>query len=901
MATIDLTFASESEFRTKFAATPADWVAAGNSYRFLAANGQIVFANPVTLEGKVTGPDNYMEIAYQAGASYMDNSGILTNPLAYDGTKGAAAAIAVGFIPALFSVKMPYVKFTGYQMRQAVGNAGPVIKVFAGAGNVTLDRCILDGFGNSQYAWPLEVNDANFKAISSLIVHNSNQAVAAYVNSKTAKFENVTFIRPSTFTKGGFAVRIINDGCTFDNCAFFGFDAFIENPGGETIVRNCGGSGTIPSGTNNLPNLVAADNLVNPASDYRLKAGSVLINAGRTPSALNTRAPNGVRQQGTAADIGAWETPDALVAPSATITAISVTGTNVTISGTTTGVPTTGTMSVAPVSIPYNSAEAAGPVDITFGSGTFTATFTGLKVGRFNTTYQVANQGYSVAGGNSVGSFDIVGVTATVVQAPMVGEILNISGVITGNAISGQIIVPASATTPDGAFDQTKALTINGQNYSVAVPLPAGGYDPSILLFTSSAGTSLPQPGSYAVYINGIEGNPEAPEDTVEPTTPTVTSVTVSPATGNGSGTFVASVVGTNNPSQNVTWSASAGTINSVGVFVAPAATASVQTITITATSIVDPTKSGTATVTIAAVVVSTVTSVVVSPATATGSVDFNALVLGTNNPSQFVIWQASAGNITSEGLFTAPPLTNVVQTITITARSAQDNTKFGTATVTLASVTESAVTEVVLTPANSSMVGGTSQQFTSTVLGQGSPSQSVVYSCSAGTISPTGLFTAPITLVFEQTVLIVARSAQDPSISDSARVLVAALEDSGETSPFTPMRHFAQNITNKFGVAVEGAYVTVVISSTGQKANLFADKLKTTPIFNPIITDDEGLFEFYVEAEQCDYSVRGNGISPYTRKEIFDVINSVNLEPFYQALSELNRRLLILEQNGNT
>lgn len=793
MATIDLTFASESEFLTKFAATPADWVAAGNSYRFLAANGQIVFANPVTLEGKVTGPDNYMEIAYQAGASYMDNSGILTNPLAYDGTKGAAAAIAVGFIPALFSVKMPYVKFTGYQMRQAVGNAGPVIKVFAGAGNVTLDRCILDGFGNSQYDWPLEVNDANFKAISSLIVHNSNLAVAAYVNSKTARFENVTFIRPSNFTKGGFAVRIIGDGGTFDNCAFFGFDALIENPGGETIVRNCGGSGTIPNGTGNLPNLVAADNLVNPASDYRLKTGSVLINAGRTPSSYNTLAPNGVRQQGTAADIGAWETPDALVAPSATVTAVSVTGQNVTISGTTTGVPTTGTASVSPASVPYNSAEAAGPVAITFGSGTFTVTFTALKVGKYNLQYQVANSGYTVTGQNPLGSFDIIGATATVTQDAMSGQVLRLSGSVSGSPTSGQLIVPAAATNPNGAFDQTKAITITGTTYEVSITLPPGNYDAGILRVTNAAGTSLPQSGTSAVSVIGIDGNPEAPEDT-STTTPTVTSVTVSPTTATGSTTFSAVVAGTNSPSQGVSWTATAGTISSAGVFMAPAATSSVQNITITATSLVDPTKSGTAAVTIAATAVATVTSVTVSPNTATDSATFTATVNGTNSPPQTVTWTASAGSISSAGVFTAPAKTSSIQTITITARSTFDTTKTGTATVTLAAASPAASTVTGVTVSPGTATGSTT--FSAVVAGTNSPSQAVTWTASAGAISSTGVFTAPAAASSAQSITITARSVQDATKAGTATVTIAAVTVPPETTaPATFARSLSRTI----------------------------------------------------------------------------------------------------------
>lgn len=173
---------------------------------------------------------------------------------------------------------------------------------------------------------------------------------------------------------------------------------------------------------------------------------------------------------------------------------------------------------------------------------------------------------------------------------------------------------------------------------------------------------------------------------TAEPVTPTVTSVTVSPSTATGSTTFSAVVAGTNSPSQEVTWSTTAGAISSAGVFTAPTATSSVQNITVTATSVVDTSKSGTAAVTIAAVAPTpTVTSVTVSPGTATDSATFTATVNGTNSPSQGVTWTASAGSISSSGVFTAPAKTSSVQTITITARSTFDTTKSGTATVTLA------------------------------------------------------------------------------------------------------------------------------------------------------------------------------------------------------------------------
>jgi len=88
----------------------------------------------------------------------------------------------------------------------------------------------------------------------------------------------------------------------------------------------------------------------------------------------------------------------------------------------------------------------------------------------------------------------------------------------------------------------------------------------------------------------------------------TVTGVTVSPSsatvTGGAQQQFTATVAGTGSPSQGVSYAASGGSVNSSGMFTAPAATSSVQSITVTATSTQDGTKSGTATVTVPAATV---------------------------------------------------------------------------------------------------------------------------------------------------------------------------------------------------------------------------------------------------------------------------------------------------------
>jgi hypothetical protein len=90
---------------------------------------------------------------------------------------------------------------------------------------------------------------------------------------------------------------------------------------------------------------------------------------------------------------------------------------------------------------------------------------------------------------------------------------------------------------------------------------------------------------------------------------PTVASVTVSPATadvaGGGTQTFTATVTGTNSPAQTVTWAVTGGgagtSVTAGGVLTVAATETAGTTLTVTARSTADPSKYGTATVTVVA------------------------------------------------------------------------------------------------------------------------------------------------------------------------------------------------------------------------------------------------------------------------------------------------------------
>jgi len=148
---------------------------------------------------------------------------------------------------------------------------------------------------------------------------------------------------------------------------------------------------------------------------------------------------------------------------------------------------------------------------------------------------------------------------------------------------------------------------------------------------------------------------------------------------------FTANVINAINPS--VTWSVTPsgiGSINSTGLYTAPASIATQQTVTVTATSVADNTKSASATVTLYPPIV-----VSIAPTTAgltlSQKQQFTANVVNTSNTA--VTWSSSpagVGSLDGTGLYTAPSVISAQQTITVTATSVADGSKAASATVTL-------------------------------------------------------------------------------------------------------------------------------------------------------------------------------------------------------------------------
>jgi aryl-phospho-beta-D-glucosidase BglC (GH1 family) len=307
--------------------------------------------------------------------------------------------------------------------------------------------------------------------------------------------------------------------------------------------------------------------------------------------------------------------------------------------------------------------------------------------------------------------------------------------------------------------------------------------------------TSISDSGSQfiAVVTNGITTVKSKPAIlTVKASLVTVTLSPTSTTIGEGSSQqFSGAVAGTSNPA--IIWSISGnscsgstcGTISNGGLYVAPYSVPSPPTVTVTATSVADRTKTASASLTIVAAVVLSLSPTHASvPASATQLL--NASLTGTSDVG--VNWSlrgsgcsgSSCGTLSTSALsavYSAPMTVPSPADVTVTATSATDPAISATATLTLASAVV-----VTVSPAATSVSAGSTQQFSASIFGASNTAVSWAVSgagCSdavCGTVSGSGLYTAPATPPSPGTVTVSATAVADSTKSAAASVTIAAI-----------------------------------------------------------------------------------------------------------------------------
>jgi hypothetical protein len=249
---------------------------------------------------------------------------------------------------------------------------------------------------------------------------------------------------------------------------------------------------------------------------------------------------------------------------------------------------------------------------------------------------------------------------------------------------------------------------------------------------------------------------------------------------------FSATVSGTSNSSVN--WlvngnlggTSTVGTISAGGLYTAPS-TMPPTTVVVTAQSAAQPSASANATIQLTVPPV----SISISPTSTSmqlgGTQQFSASVSGTSNTS--VTWlvdgtaggSSAGGTISSSGFYTAPSSMPATP-ITVTAQSIAQPSASASASVQLSAPFVS----VSVSPASASVIEGNTQQFSAQVSGTNNTAVNWFVlgisggNSTVGTVTSSGLYTAPASIPSGQ-VVVTAQSAASPSSSANAAVTVIA------------------------------------------------------------------------------------------------------------------------------
>lgn len=390
----------------------------------------------------------------------------------------------------------------------------------------------------------------------------------------------------------------------------------------------------------------------------------------------------------------------------------------------------------------------------------------------------------------------------------------------------------------DGGSDAVGSISTNGL---FTAPGAAAGSSTVIITATSVADPYVSQSLTVALSAppQPPAGGGSTPTVTVKLSGPKIVALEATAqykatVSGNSNHSVVWSVNGTAGGDSTV------GTISSSGNYTAPISIPASSAVTITATSVADPSVSKSLNVTFStpppvdpvALVLSGPTTVVLG-----ASAQFSAIVTGDTDTT--VTWtvdgimggNSTVGTISTAGIYTAPSVAPDSSQVTITAISNADPTVSETLTVALSAPqgtgsggSDSSVTLALSGPTTVTL--GTSAQYSAVVTGNTdtvaiwSVNGIVGGDPTVGTISTSGNYTAPSAQPNSPTVTITATSDADSSVSQSISVTLAAPSDPGGGTKVTLTLSGATSVmlgnTSQYAAVVTGSTNTAVTWSVG-------------------------------------------------------------------------------------
>jgi hypothetical protein len=253
-----------------------------------------------------------------------------------------------------------------------------------------------------------------------------------------------------------------------------------------------------------------------------------------------------------------------------------------------------------------------------------------------------------------------------------------------------------------------------------------------------------------------------------------------------------------------------------------------------------------------------TPTAVSIAPSSASlqagQSISFAAIVLGTGN--QQVQWSLSpnVGSLAG-GVYTAPALIGSESQVTVWATSLANPSISATATVLLTQPLTAPIpvlsnVSISIAQGTATLTAGQSAQFTATV--QGAAYTGVLWSLSpnVGTVF-NGIYTAPATIPSQQTVMLTAVSAADPTVAATIPLVLqpatpqptlslspaGASLNGGQSATFTPIVNGTSNtavtwsISPQVGTVAGGVYQAPAIIASQQTVTVTATSVANSTV----------------------------------------------------------------------
>lgn len=261
----------------------------------------------VTFAGTTTSPTNAITLTTAAGASFRDNANKLTNALRANASNGALVQLTGGYDNAI-TVSVANVTFQGLQVDCTTG---PSRAINAASGpSCTIDSCLLqarpagsDGVVNLSGTGGICRNSVLVNAGSG----------GGGIPTQGGSILDCTIVRAAANAAAGTGVARSYGDPLIQGTAIFGFSSATTgavNASSDYNATDLSSLGTgYPATAHNLTSRAFGSQFQDTGStlasaDWRLKAGSSLIDAGTAISGITTDVVGTTR---ATPDVGAWE------------------------------------------------------------------------------------------------------------------------------------------------------------------------------------------------------------------------------------------------------------------------------------------------------------------------------------------------------------------------------------------------------------------------------------------------------------------------------------------------------------------------------------------------------------------------------------------------------------------